>query len=89
MPFLGIAIYLTVWQIVCKSPVWLSRCDHNNTRLDLIGGLTVWDPTVPTALAYAALAGVQPQAGLYSAKWYGKPVICSTVWTNSKFVVRN
>jgi high affinity sulfate transporter 1 len=36
-------------------------------RWDLIAGLTVWALLVPEAMAYAGIAGVPPQAGLYAA----------------------
>lgn len=46
---------------------WLPKYERANLPVDLIGGLTVWGTTVPTALAYAGLAGVPAQAGLYTA----------------------
>lgn len=36
-------------------------------RWDVIAGLTVWALLVPEAMAYAGIAGVPPQAGLYAA----------------------
>lgn len=39
----------------------------NDLRWDLIAGLTVWALLVPEAMAYAGIAGVPPQAGLYAA----------------------
>jgi len=36
-------------------------------RWDLIAGLTVWALLVPEAMAYAGIAGVPPEAGLYAA----------------------
>ena len=38
---------------------WFSR--------DLVAGLTVWAVLVPEALAYASIAGVSPEIGLYAA----------------------
>ena len=38
---------------------WLPR--------DLVAGLTVWAVLVPEALAYASIAGVSPEVGLYAA----------------------
>lgn len=46
---------------------WLPHYDRGLLQPDLIGGLTVWGTTVPTALAYAGLAGLPVQAGLYTA----------------------
>jgi sulfate permease, SulP family len=34
---------------------------------DLVAGLTVWAVLVPEALAYASIAGVSPEVGLYAA----------------------
>jgi SulP family sulfate permease len=39
----------------------------SDLRWDLIAGLTVWALLVPEAMAYAGIAGVPPQAGLYAA----------------------
>jgi len=36
-------------------------------RWDVIAGLTVWALLIPEAVAYAGIAGVPPQAGLYTA----------------------
>lgn len=45
---------------------WLPRYPREHLQTDLISGITVWGVSVPTALAYASLAGVPPQAGLYT-----------------------
>jgi high affinity sulfate transporter 1 len=39
----------------------------DDLRWDLIAGLTVWALLVPEAMAYAGIAGVPPEAGLYTA----------------------
>ena len=36
-------------------------------RRDVVAGLTVWAVLVPSALAYATIAGVPPVVGLYAA----------------------
>ena len=46
---------------------WLPKYPHSNFRSDLISGITVWGVVVPAAMAYAELAGLPPQAGLYAA----------------------
>ncbi len=46
---------------------WLPAYPRDNLRFDLIAGVTVWGVGIPTAMAYAQLAGVPAQAGLYSA----------------------
>jgi sulfate permease, SulP family len=40
-------------------PKWLSR--------DLVAGLTLWGLVVPEGMAYAGIAGMPPEAGLYTA----------------------
>jgi SulP family sulfate permease len=46
---------------------WLRSYDRAWLRPDVIAGLTVWALLVPEAMAYATLAGVPPEAGLYAA----------------------
>jgi len=47
---------------------WLPGYDWGKTlRWDLIAGLTVWALLIPEAMAYAGIAGVPPEAGLYTA----------------------
>jgi high affinity sulfate transporter 1 len=45
---------------------WLPRYDRKWLRLDIIAGITVWGLIIPEAIAYAGLAGLPPQAGLYT-----------------------
>jgi sulfate permease, SulP family len=45
----------------------LPKYQRNLLRADLISGITVWGVIVPAAMAYAELAGLPPQAGLYAA----------------------
>ena len=45
---------------------WISRYRSGWLRNDLIAGFTVWALMVPTALAYAGIAGVKPVIGLYA-----------------------
>ena len=46
---------------------WLLKYQPNFFRSDIISGITVWGVVVPAAMAYAELAGLPPQAGLYAA----------------------
>jgi sulfate permease, SulP family len=46
---------------------WLSHYERDWLRPDLIAGLTLWGVGVPSALAYAQMAGMSPVAGLYTA----------------------
>jgi sulfate permease, SulP family len=45
---------------------WLPAYDRSFLRFDLIAGATVWGLLVPEGIAYAGLAGLPPQAGLYT-----------------------
>src|ERR1700742_513904 len=46
--------------------VWLPAYDRSFLRFDVIAGATVWGLLVPESMAYAGLAGLTPQAGLYT-----------------------
>jgi hypothetical protein len=46
-------------------PAWLRGYDRGWLPADAIAGLTVWALMVPQALAYAGIAGVPVQNGLY------------------------
>ena len=45
---------------------WAGRYDRSWLGADLIAGFTVWGLLVPEMIAYASLAGLPPQAGLYT-----------------------
>jgi high affinity sulfate transporter 1 len=46
--------------------VWLPAYDRSKIRFDVIAGATVWGLLVPEMIAYSGLAGLPPQAGLYT-----------------------
>jgi sulfate permease, SulP family len=46
---------------------WLPRYDRGWLKADAVAGLSVWALLVPQSLAYATLAGVPVQYGLYTA----------------------
>lgn len=46
---------------------WMKTYQHEWLRDDLVSGLVVGMIMIPVAMAYAQMAGVPPQAGLYSA----------------------
>jgi sulfate permease, SulP family len=46
---------------------WLPRYDRRRLSSDALAGLSVWALLVPQSLAYATLAGVPVQYGLYTA----------------------
>ena len=58
-----------------KSPIksyfpileWLPNYQREWLQPDLIATLTVWALLVPEAMAYASIAGLPPEAGLYAA----------------------
>ncbi len=45
---------------------WLPSYDRRFLRFDVIAGATIWGLLVPESIAYAGLAGLKPQAGLYT-----------------------
>ena len=45
---------------------WLPRYDRTWLPFDVIAGLTLWGLVVPEGMAYAGIAGLPPQAGLYT-----------------------
>lgn len=46
---------------------WLSRYDRTMAGADLVAGLTAAAVVIPKAMAYATIAGLPPQVGLYTA----------------------
>jgi high affinity sulfate transporter 1 len=45
---------------------WLPTYDRSWLPFDVIAGLTLWGLVVPESMAYAGIAGLPPQAGLYT-----------------------
>jgi sulfate permease, SulP family len=45
---------------------WLPSYSRGFLRFDLIAGATIWGLLIPEMIAYAGLAGLPPQAGLYT-----------------------
>ena len=46
---------------------WLASYEKGDLAFDLIAALTVWALIVPESMAYASLAGMPPEYGLYAA----------------------
>ena len=46
---------------------WLPKYQASWLRFDVIASLTVWALVVPEAMAYAGIAGMPPEYGLYAA----------------------
>lgn len=49
------------------APSWLSSYQRDWLRFDLIAGLTTAAVVIPKAMAYAAIAGLPLEVGLYTA----------------------
>jgi high affinity sulfate transporter 1 len=45
---------------------WLPGYDRSWLTFDVVAGLTLWGLVVPEGMAYAGIAGLPPQAGLYT-----------------------
>ena len=45
---------------------WLPRYQRGWLAGDAIAGFTIWGLLIPEMIAYASLAGLPPQAGLYT-----------------------
>ena len=45
---------------------WFSQYNRSWWSLDIIAGFTLWGLVVPESMAYASIAGLPPQAGLYT-----------------------
>lgn len=45
---------------------WLPKYDRRWLAADVVAGLTLWGLVVPEAMAYAGVAGLPPQMGLYT-----------------------
>ncbi|HSC50677.1 MAG TPA: SulP family inorganic anion transporter, partial [Gaiellaceae bacterium] len=53
-------------QRVVPALEWLPAYDRSWLRPDVIAGLTLWGLLVPEAMAYAGIAGLPAEAGLYT-----------------------
>ena len=55
------------WRRFVPISVWLASYERGFLLPDIIAALTVWALMVPEAMAYASLAGMAPETGLYGA----------------------
>ncbi|MFV2062707.1 MAG: SulP family inorganic anion transporter [Chloroflexota bacterium] len=55
------------WRRFVPISFWLASYEKGYLAVDLIAALTVWALVVPEAMAYASLAGMPPETGLYAA----------------------
>ena len=58
---------LTGWRRFVPISVWLATYETGFLVPDIIAALTVWALMVPEAMAYASIAGMPPETGLYAA----------------------
>ncbi|MBA3623692.1 MAG: SulP family inorganic anion transporter [Methylibium sp.] len=63
---------------------WSSRVDPRTLRFDLIAGLTGGIVLVPQGVAFATIAGMPPEYGLYAAM---VPAIVAALWGSSWHLV--
>jgi sulfate permease, SulP family len=57
----------SAWNRYLPFTTWLPRYERAWLQTDLLAGLTVWAVTIPSSMAYAGIAGVPVQYGLYTA----------------------
>ena len=57
----------TGWRRFLPISFWLTSYQQGFLLPDIIAALTVWALMVPEAMAYASLAGMPPETGLYAA----------------------
>ena len=55
------------WKRYIPIAEWLPAYEGTWFRADALAAITVWALLVPEAMAYAEIAGVPPEAGLYAA----------------------
>lgn len=60
---------------------WIPDYDKRYLRPDLIAAITVWAIVVPESMAYASIAGMPPETGLYAATL---PLLAYAVFGSSK-----
>src|SRR6187397_2069765 len=53
------------WMRIFPPLIWLAEYQPSWLRHDIIAGVTLAAYAIPVSLAYAALAGVPPQIGIY------------------------
>ena len=44
---------------------WLPRYDRRDLRTDIVAGIAIWALVIPQHIAYAQIAGLPPQAGVF------------------------
>ena len=57
----------SAWRRFVPISFWLASYEKGYLAVDVVAALTVWALVVPEAMAYASLAGMPPETGLYAA----------------------
>jgi len=60
---------------------WLPSYDRRFFRPDIVAAITVWAIVVPESMAYASIAGMPPETGLYAATL---PLVAYIIFGSSK-----
>jgi sulfate permease, SulP family len=63
---------------------WLPRYDRQWLRADLVAGVTIWALVIPQAMAYAHIAGLPPQAGIFVS--FAAPLAYALFGTSKQLV---
>jgi len=63
---------------------WLRRCNRHYLKADLFAGLTVAVVALPQSMAFAAIAGLPVQYGLYASI---VPTIIGCLWGSSAHLI--
>lgn len=48
---------------------WLPKYNRTNLRADIVAGIAIWALVIPQHIAYAQIAGLPPQAGIFVSIW--------------------
>ena len=48
---------------------WLPHYDRSNLRADIVAGIAIWALVIPQHVAYAQIAGLRPEAGIFVSIW--------------------
>lgn len=78
---------LTARKLASWMPIlhWLPTYQKSWFRFDLIAGLTVWALVVPQAIAYAQIANLPPQAGVFAS--FAAPLAYALFGTSRQLIV--
>ena len=64
---------------------WVHGYDRSNLKFDIIAGLSVWALVVPQSIAYAQIAGLPPQAGVFCS--FAAPLGYALFGTSRQLIV--